>query len=299
MGVPLVLDTTNGLTAAVIGTGTMGRGIVRCLGAAGYRVRAYDVSIRSVDEFVRKESASWLEAARTVEAAVRDCSVVIEVVAEDVPVKADVLARISAAAPVQCLVATNTSSIDVNTLAPHVANPGRFIGLHFFNPAELVPGVEVVVGSESSADAVASAVALVERLGKRPSVVSSAPGFVVNRLQMALFLESVRCVEEGLVSMEDLDRVVSSTIGFRLPAFGPFKVADMAGLDVYASILEVLEDAYGQRFATPASLTALVAEGHFGLKTGGGFADHAPDDAAALVARRDNVYRRLAACLHD
>jgi 3-hydroxybutyryl-CoA dehydrogenase len=294
-----VTDASRSETVAVIGTGYMGRSIARCFGATGFRVRAYDVRAEAVAAFVRDEDAAWLTGSATLEEAVADCGVVVEAAAEDVGVKADVLDRISAAAPADCMVATNTSSLDVDQLAQHVQGPERFIGLHFFGPAELVPGVEVVVGKQTSPDTAKAAVDLVERIGKRPSTVVSAPGFVANRLQMALFLESLRCVEEGLVSMDALDTIVSSTIGFRLPAFGPFAIADMAGLDVYASILGILEAAYGDRFATPARLTELVAEGRHGLKTGGGFCDYDAAEAAALVEHRDQMYRRLADCLRD
>jgi 3-hydroxybutyryl-CoA dehydrogenase len=294
-----VTQSRTASTVAVIGAGTMGRSIVRCFGTSGFRVRTYDARAEAVAELVRAEGAPWLEGAASLEEAVQDCEVVIEAVAEDAAVKADVLRRVSAAAPAECLVATNTSSLPVDDLAEHVQGPERFLGLHFFNPAELVPGVEVIAGRLTSPATATAAVALMERIGKRPSTVASAPGFVANRLQMALFLESLRCVEEGLVSMQDLDTIVSSTIGFRLPAFGPFVLADMAGLDVYASILGILEAAYGDRFATPAQLVELTASGRLGLKSGGGFSDYGPAEAAELVARRDDVYRRLGSCLED
>lgn len=291
------MDATRPAAVAVIGAGFMGRGIARCFGDRGFTVRTFDVRPEAVADFVHEQDAPWLEGAGSIEEAVTGCQLVVEAAAEDAGVKADVLARISAAAPPECVIATNTSSLHIDDLAEHVQGPERFLGLHFFGPAELVPGVEVVVGKETSSEVAASAAALVERIGKRPSTVVSAPGFVANRLQMALFLESLRCVEEGLVSMRDLDTIVSSTIGFRLPAFGPFAVADMAGLDVYASILGILEAAYGDRFATPARLADLTAQGRYGVKTGGGFADYDEEQTADLLERRDDVYRRMADCL--
>ena len=129
--------------------------------------------------------------------------------------------------------------------------------------------------------------------GKRPAVVRSTPGFIANRLQMALFLECLRCVDEGIVTPEALDTVVSTTFGFRLLLFGPFAIADMAGLDVYQRILENLQARYGDRFATPAAISDRVARGDLGLKTGRGFRTFDTRTQRELPAARDQMYLYL------
>jgi 3-hydroxybutyryl-CoA dehydrogenase len=124
-------------------------------------------------------------------------------------------------------------------------------------------------------------------------VVGDGPGFVANRIQNALFLEALRCVEEGLASPQEVDEVVRSCFGFRLPFFGPFQIADMAGLDVYVSVLETLEEGLGERFETPGALHELVERGRTGTKSGAGFLEYSDEERAArAVAARGSGKKR-------
>ena len=124
-------------------------------------------------------------------------------------------------------------------------------------------------------------------------MVGDGPGFVANRIQNALFLEAVRCVEEGLASPQEVDEVVRSCFGFRLPFFGPFQIADMAGLDVYESVLDVLEDGLGERFEAPDSLRDLVQRGRTGTKSGAGFLEYTEEERERLLLERDRRYAAL------
>jgi 3-hydroxybutyryl-CoA dehydrogenase len=128
-----------------------------------------------------------------------------------------------------------------------------------------------------------------------PARVADTPGFVANRLQFALYKEAVKVVEEGLATPEQVDLVVSNAFGFRLALFGPFAIGDMAGLDVYAASYESLAKTYGERLAAPAALTETVAAGNVGVKSGRGFLDIDADDVPALLAYRDQAYRKLSA----
>jgi 3-hydroxybutyryl-CoA dehydrogenase len=130
-------------------------------------------------------------------------------------------------------------------------------------------------------------------IGKRPAVVGSGPGFVANRIHMALFLEALRCVEEGLASPQEVDEVVRSCFGFRLPFFGPFQIADMAGLDVYVSVLKTLKEGLGERFEVPASLHELVEHGRSGAKSGAGFLTYSDEERDRLLLERDRRYAAL------
>jgi len=134
---------------------------------------------------------------------------------------------------------------------------------------------------------------MLHRMSKEPTVVKSSPGFLANRLQLALFAECMRCVDEGLASPQDVDRVVSSTFGFRLPAFGPFAIADMAGLGVYESIFNTLTEAYGERFRPPDSFRRLIEQERFGVKVRRGYAPYSEAEVEELVPVRDAVYSRL------
>jgi 3-hydroxybutyryl-CoA dehydrogenase len=235
--------------------------------------------------------AARLVKAASLEEAVRDAWLVVEAASEDRAVKDVVLRRISDAAGTGAVIVSNTSSLPVDDLAASVSRPERFLGLHFFHPAEWIPGVEVAPGRATEPAAVEAVVSFMEAVGKLPAVVAPNPGYIANRLQMALFLEAVACVEEGLASYADVDRVVRSTFGIRLPGYGPFAIADMAGLEVYASVLGVLHAQYGERFAVPDRLAALVAAGRFGAKTGSGFHDYSGVDQSELVLERNRRYR--------
>ena len=154
--------------------------------------------------------------------------------------------------------------------------------MHWFNPPEWTPGVEVVPVEETDAAVVERVVEFLRAIGKRPAVVRPGVGFVANRLQMALFSEAVRCVEEGLASPEEVDEVVRSCFGFRLPFFGPFQIATMAGLDIYRAVLEQHRDGLGERFLVPDGLDD-------------GFYEYG--DPEGVAAERDRRYAALAELL--
>jgi len=295
---------------AIIGLGTMGCGIAELAMVHGLRVCVIDSDraatlagmsrLRSritahVDAgLLSHDFLDMLDEVDVAEDFADLCSgvdIIIEAVPEERGVKLKVLAMLADFSAV-AVIATNTSALPIDELAVAVTSPERFIGVHFFNPAEWVPGVEIIPGQATSAATIESTVAVAELLGKRPVVVKSSPGFLANRLQLALFAECMRCVEEGLATPAQIDVVVRSTFGFRLPAFGPFAVADMAGLDVYASILQTLTTSYGDRFVV-SGLTELIGSGRLGVKSGSGFRDYSEAQAAALLLRRDTACARL------
>src|SRR5918997_629880 len=255
--------------AAVIGAGTMGLGVVECFAVAGVEVRVTDatpeltreakerlverVRGHAGDGLISAEAADRAESVETaddVSAAVREADLIFEAVPEDLALKREILATCSDAAPAEAVIVSNTSSFPMDELAKSVEHPGRFLGTHWFNPPEWTPGVEVIAAATDTG-VVEKVVEFLGAIGKRPAIVGDGPGFVANRIQNALFLEAVRCVEEGLASPQEVDEVVRSCFGFRLPFFGPFQIADMAGLDVYESVLGVLEQGLGERFEAP------------------------------------------------
>lgn len=233
--------------------------------------------------------------AETIAEACAPAEFVLESVPEVWEIKRAVLKEISAAT--RSVVATNTSSFPIHELAPALIDPTRFLGVHFFHPAEWIPGVEVIPGEQTSRETVENALELLNSMGKTATVVRSSAGFVANRLQLALFSECMRIVDEGVATVAEIDGIVRSTFGFRLPAFGPFAIADMAGLDIYASILETLADAFGSRFEMPESLRRLVEAGNLGLKTGKGFRDYSGIDTTEFAAARDATYARFTRAL--
>ncbi len=300
------------VTAAVIGAGTMGLGVAECFAAAGVKVRLVDatpeLTRKARERLVERarrhagagllsgeavERVSGVEAADDVSAAVRGVGLVFEAVPERLEVKQEILPACSEAAQPEAVIVSNTSSLPIGRLAGFVGEPGRFLGMHWFNPPEWTPGVEVIPAADTDPVVIERVMAFLRGIGKRPAVVGDGPGFVANRIQNALFLEALRCVEEGLASPREVDEVVRSTFGFRLPFFGPFQIADMAGLDVYASIFEILERGLGERFRAPAALLELVEQGRTGTKSGAGFLEYSDEERERLLLERDRRYAAL------
>lgn len=196
-----------------------------------------------------------------------DCGLVVEAVPEDTALKQHVLTAIEDVAPA-AWVATNTSSLSVDSLASALARPERFIGLHFFNPVPASELVEIVVGSKTSTELAKLARTWVSELGKTAITVTDSPGFASSRLGVAIALEAMRMLQDGVASAEDIDTAM--TLGYKHPV-GPLRTTDIVGLDVRLAIAEHLARELGERFTPPNILREKVAAGHLGRKTGRGF----------------------------
>ncbi|WP_137844987.1 3-hydroxyacyl-CoA dehydrogenase family protein [Microbacterium sp. 2FI] len=270
----------------VLGGGRMGAGIAHAFLLAGCRVtvverdddaavaaadRVRESLARSVERGATARDAADLDSAIAVSvdpSAFADCALVIEAVPEDRALKTDALRRVEDSIASDAILASNTSSISIDDLAASLAHPGRFLGLHFFNPVPASTLVEVVMGSASDPALADAARGWVSAIGKTPIVVRDAPGFASSRLGVALALEAIRMVEQGVASAEDIDRAME--LGYRHP-MGPLRTTDIVGLDVRLGIAEELQAALGERFAPPALLRQMVAEGRLGRKSGSGF----------------------------
>lgn len=297
-------------TIAVVGSGYMGGGIAQVLALAGHSVRIADISeeiarknfdrlIAEAEQFVVdglfpadavERIRTHLSPAASIEEAVAGADFIEEAVPEKIEIKHETLRRISAAASPEAIIGSNTSTILIGSLAEAVTNPERFLGVHFSNPAPFIPGVELIPHETTADAAIAAVEAIVAETGKETARVKDSTGFVLNRLQYALFHEATQLVEEGVATPEDIDTIVRTTFGFRLPVFGPFAIADMAGLDVYSFCYASLQTRWPERFATPDSLKELVDAGKFGTKSGAGYLDVPADRTAELVAYRNKAY---------
>lgn len=300
-------------TLTIVGSGYMGGGMAQIFALCGFDCRLSDVSpqaaqaslariITEADAFsaqglfpahAAEVIRARVSAAPSIEEAVIDADYIAEAVPETRQIKAEVLDRVGQAAPPSAIIASNTSAMPIEELSAHVVHPERFLGVHWMNPAPFVPGVEIIPTDATDPEVVATAEALMLACGKSPARVRDQAGFVANRLQYALFHEAARMVEEGSATPQQIDAVVSSSFGFRLPFFGPFATADMAGLDVYVGAYESFFAAYGDRFAPPALLTDRVAAGDLGLKSGGGFTGMDASRLGEIVQYRNRAYTLL------
>ncbi|KHL04906.1 3-hydroxyacyl-CoA dehydrogenase family protein [Sinomonas humi] len=295
---------------AVVGSGYMGGGIAQSLALAGATVKIADIS----EEIAKKnydrllaEAADFAEQglfpadaverikanlspAASIEDAVADADFIEEAVPEKIEIKHETLRRVSAAARPEAVIGSNTSTIRIAELATAVERPERFLGVHFSNPAPFIPGVELIPHEGTDEGVLPFVEEIVASTGKESARVKDSTGFVLNRLQYALFHEATQIVEEGIATPEDIDTIVRTTFGFRLPAFGPFAIADMAGLDVYAFCYASLQTRWPERFATPESLRELVDAGKFGTKSGAGYLNVPADRTPELVAYRNKAY---------
>jgi len=273
---------------AVIGTGTMGRGIAYLSALAGYDTVVFDVDVAALDaakasiestlkKGVEKGKVTETDAvlalarvhlANDLEPAARGAELIIEAVPESFDLKKDLFAQADLYCDEETILASNTSSISISKLAGNVERRDRFVGLHFFNPPHVMKLIEIVRGERTSDDTVEQVRAVAEKMGKTPIIVRDSPGFATSRLGVAIGLEAIRMFEEGVASAEDIDRAME--LGYNHP-MGPLRLTDLVGLDVRLGIAEYLASTLGPRFEPPQILREMVANGKLGKKSGEGF----------------------------
>ena len=273
---------------AVIGTGTMGRGIAYLSALAGYDTVVFDVDAAALDaakgsiestlqKGVEKGKVTETDAALAIarvhlandlEPAVRAAELIIEAVPENFELKNDLFAQADLYCDEETILASNTSSFSISKLAGSVERRDRFVGLHFFNPPHVMKLIEIVRGERTSDETIAQVREVAEKMGKTPIIVRDSPGFATSRLGVAIGLEAIRMFEEGVASAEDIDRAME--LGYNHP-MGPLRLTDLVGLDVRLGIAEYLASTLGPRFEPPQLLRDMVANGKLGKKTGEGF----------------------------
>src|SRR5919199_2375426 len=269
----------------VVGAGQMGAGIAQVVAASGRRVslhdavpdaaaRAVETMRKSLARLAEKGGPPPEEVLARVEPAddIVAADLLVEAVVEDAAVKEDVFRRADEALPPGAILASNTSSIPITSLAAATRRPERVIGMHFFNPVPVLKLVEVVRGRDTSDETAAAITQLAEELGKTPAVANDSPGFVSNRILMPFINEAVRALEEGVAEAEAIDTIAK--LGFAHP-MGPLALADLIGLDTCVAIMEVLQEGLGDdRYAPAPLLREHVATGRLGRKSGRGFYEY-------------------------
>jgi len=273
---------------AVLGAGTMGHGIAQVSAMAGHDVCMRDIDEDIVDdglaaiesnlnEGIEREKVTESEAEATLdrlsgttslEDAVTGADVVIEAVPEDMDIKHETMTEVESHVSRDTLIGSNTSSLSLTEIASALEYPGRAVGLHFFNPVHIMQLVEIVVPEQTSDETVERAHDFVEGIEKTPVEVTDSPGFASSRLGVALGVEAMRMVGEGVASPRDIDTAME--LGYNHP-MGPVELGDVVGLDVRLDILEYLREELGERFRPPQVLKRKVRAGKLGKKTGEGF----------------------------
>jgi 3-hydroxybutyryl-CoA dehydrogenase len=272
----------------VIGLGTMGAGIAQVALQAGQEVVGREVSDElgeqaraKIDHFLTravekdrmargdKDAAMGRLTTTTELEALADCDLVIEAIVEELEPKRELFAQLDRICRPEAILATNTSALSVSAIAEAVQRPERVIGMHFFNPAPLLPLVEIVRAERSSDEAVDAAYEWAEQAGKQPVRCNDTPGFIVNRILIPLLNDCVRVIDEAGVTPEDLDKAMTNGAGWPM---GPCELVDLVGIDIHNHASEALHAALGEpRMAPPERLLRMQREGKLGRKSGEGF----------------------------
>lgn len=273
---------------AIIGTGAMGSGIAYVIGNAGIDVVLVDQEQRFIDAGMSKirnnikegimrnkmtpaegeKLSKRFNTSLDISEAVKDAKLVIEAVFEKMDVKKEIFSKLSESVSENTILASNTSTLSISEISSVVKNPEKVIGLHFFNPPPAMKLVEVIRGTKTSDETVAICSDFVSKIGKTPIPAKDSPGFIVNRLLVPMLNEAVKLLDEGVATIEDIDK--AAVLGANFPA-GPFTLADMVGLDVALASQNTLYEKFGECYKPSPTLVKLVQEGKLGMKSGEGF----------------------------
>ena len=305
---------------AVLGLGTMGHGIAQTFAAAGYQVRCYDdyaparaslhQRIRSnlqafvkaglFDESNIEPTLARVQACDTEAAAVSNVSFITEAVKEDLSAKLELFERLESLITPEAILASNSSTFPISQSGAKLRLPGRAIVTHWFNPPHIVPLVEVVPSPETSEATTKTTFELMQNIGKQPLLLKKElPGFLVNRIQVAIMREVWDLLDQDVASPADSDAAVRASVGFRLAALGPLEVHDFGGLDIQTTVYKnLVPEISSDTQSVPAVVRNLVEQGHLGPKTGRGFHDYSPARLAERQTRRDALFLSLLKLLY-
>ncbi len=287
----------------VIGAGTMGNGIAHTFAQTGFKVKLVDVKQESLDKAIKTitsnldriiakgnlteeqkaETLANIEQSTDLKDAAKTADLIVEAATENQDLKLKIFKDIDEAAPENCILATNTSSISITKIAAATSRPDKVIGMHFMNPVPIMKLVEIIKGYSTSRETYDAVYQMSEKLGKTPVEVNDYPGFVANRILMPMINESIETLYNGVAGVQEIDTVMK--LGMAHP-MGPLQLADFIGLDVCLAILNVMYDGFkNPKYAPNPLLVNMVMAGKLGVKSGEGFYDYSESKKAEKVAK--------------
>jgi 3-hydroxybutyryl-CoA dehydrogenase len=294
----------------IVGAGTMGAGVAEIFAQFGYTVILYNRSKAGMERAVERLQSKIAVAPAPIETetdtaeakiyTTRDLTeltqvdLISESIAENLEVKQDIFRQLDEICNAKTIFTTNTSGLSISQIATAVSHPERFAGVHFFNPPEIVPAVEVIKGAETSDVTCEDLIDLLRLMKKQPILVQKdVPGFVASRLQFAVVREALHLLEEGIASPADIDAVMKHGLGLRWALLGPLEIADLGGLDIFNTVGSYVAKSLSNATESPKVLQDLVAAGKLGAKTGSGFYDYPPGKASTLIVERDEKLQEI------
>lgn len=302
----------------IAGAGTMGSSMGETFAKYGYDVTLYDIFpsvLEKAGNLIRlnqetevaehvvtpEESAALLERIRYSEdkACFEGADLVVEAILEKLDVKHAFWAEISALVPEDAILASNTSGLSITAIAEVVKRPERFGGMHWINPPHLIPLIEVIQGKKTDDETAAAIRDMALAVEKKPVIVQDAPGFALNRIQLAVLRECLHIVEQGIATPEAVDDVMKYGLGMRYACLGPFEVCDLGGLDIFYNIASYLFEDLADEKAPFGMLADRFEKGQYGVKTAAGFYDYAGGKDAEKIKYRDRMFTKISKCLFN
>ncbi|MDY3330435.1 MAG: 3-hydroxyacyl-CoA dehydrogenase family protein [Pelistega sp.] len=299
---------------AVLGAGTMGHGIAQLYAISGYQVMLYDINENAVNKGFEQIKASLqhfadvnlieaehipsilsnIHLTTSIQEAVTQASIITEAAPEVLDLKYQLFKNIEEFASPEAIILSNTSSFAVEVLAKGIQHKNRFLITHFFNPAQIVPLVEIVANQETTPETVSYIEHVMRVIGKEPVVLlKDKPGFIANRLQAALAREALSLLNEGIATAKSIDTAITAGPGFRWAFIGPLETADFGGLDIWRNVLNNLAPTLNNTDKAPELIETLVENKQLGVKTGSGIYDYPDNSVAEKIADRDHKFLLL------
>lgn len=303
----------------IAGAGLMGASMSQIFAKFGYTVTVYDAFAAALEKgkaLVTLNQKTQVEnGEETAEQAEKilsslaftdkmedlgDCDIIIESIIENLEIKQDFWAKLSRIVRPDCILTTNTSGISINAIAKDILGKHRFLGMHWMNPAHLIPCIEIIRGDETDDASTNAVIALAHAVGKKTTVCKKdVPGFILNRLQLAILRESIALVEQGIANVEDVDACMKYGLGFRYAAFGPFEVVDFGGIDTFHHIASYLNKELCRETEVQKFLDDHYTAGEFGVKSGKGFYDYSNGKDKEALQNRDEKFMKIYKALYE